>query len=212
MKRYATAAREAEKEQVIEKSRFIACVRPVRDRAEAEAFFAARRALHRAATHNVPAFVLGEKGGLQWASDDGEPQGTAGAPILRLLIAEGLTNVAMTVTRYFGGVKLGTGGLVRAYTGVARLATEEAGVCDVEERALLTCRVDYGFLGKLQSLARQGELFRIKDTVFGEAVVLTLSCRAEEADALAMLVADVSAGTGELLARETELVAVARPG
>ncbi|MDR2089317.1 MAG: YigZ family protein, partial [Clostridiales Family XIII bacterium] len=101
---YTTAAGEAEREQVIEKSRFIGCVRPVRDRAEADAFFAARRALHRTATHNVPALVLGEKGELQWASDDGEPQGTSGAPILRLLAGEGLTNVALMVTRYFGGV------------------------------------------------------------------------------------------------------------
>ncbi|MDR1573316.1 MAG: IMPACT family protein [Clostridiales Family XIII bacterium] len=210
MKSYTTAAREAEAEQIIEKSRFIACVRPVCDRDEAEAFFVARRTLHRAATHNVPVFVLGEKGALQWASDDGEPQGTAGAPILRMLLAEGLTNVALTVTRYFGGVKLGTGGLVRAYTGAARRAVEESGICDVCEQAILTYRIDYSLLGKLQGLVRQGELFRIKDVAFSDAAVVTLASPAENADALAALVADISAGTGELLARGTELVAVAR--
>jgi uncharacterized YigZ family protein len=208
VKRYATVAREAEAEQVVEKSRFIACVRPVRDRAEAEAFFASRKAIHRAATHNVPAFVLGEKAALQWASDDGEPQGTAGAPILRMLLAEGLTNVALAVTRYFGGVKLGTGGLVRAYTGVARAAVEEAGVCDVGEQALLTYRIDYSLFGKLQSVERQGALFRVKDVAFGDAAVVTLTCPSEDEDALAALIADISAGTAELLARATELVAL----
>jgi uncharacterized YigZ family protein len=207
---YATAAGEAESELVIEKSRFIGCVRPVQGRAEADAFFAARRALHRAATHNVPALVLGEKGELQWASDDGEPQGTSGAPILRLLVAEGLTNVALMVTRYFGGVKLGTGGLSRAYAGAARLTLEAAGVCDVGERALLTYRIDYGLLGKLQNLARRGDLFQIEDTVFGAAVVVTLASPSENADALAALVADISAGKGELLSRKTELAALAR--
>jgi uncharacterized YigZ family protein len=208
--RYASVAREAEGERIIEKSRFIACVRPVRSREEAEAFFAARRALHRGATHTVPVFVTGEKGALQWASDDGEPQGTAGAPILRLLLAEGLTNLALTVTRYFGGVKLGTGGLARAYAGVARLALDAAGICDIDEQALLTYRVDYGLLGKLQSLARQGGPFRIEDSVYGEAVTVTLATPCERADALSALVADMSAGTGKLLARETKFVAIAR--
>jgi uncharacterized YigZ family protein len=210
MIRYASVAREAETEQSIEKSRFIACVRPVSDRAEAEAFFAARRALHRTATHNVPAFVIGERGALQWASDDGEPQGTSGAPILRLLLAEGLTNVALIVTRYFGGVKLGTGGLSRAYAGTARSALAAAGICDVDEQTLLTYRIEYGLLAKLQNRARQGDLFRIADTAFSAAATVTLACPCENADALSALVADLSAGAGELLARETKLVSVAR--
>jgi uncharacterized YigZ family protein len=210
MIRYATVACEAEQEQIVEKSRFIACVKPVASRDEAEAFFAARRSLHHLATHNVPAFVIGEKCELQWASDDGEPQGTSGAPILRLLLAEGLTNVALIVTRYFGGVKLGTGGMVRAYTGAARAAIEAAGVCDVGEQALLTYRIDYGLLGKLQNLARQGGIFQIKETAFADAVSITLMCPSESADALAALVADLSSGTGELIARATEFVAVGR--
>jgi uncharacterized YigZ family protein len=210
MRSYATVAREAEKEQVIERSRFLGCVKPVASREEAEAFFTARRALHRAAAHNVPAFVIGEKSELQWASDDGEPQGTSGAPILRLLLAESLTNIALIVTRYFGGIKLGTGGLVRAYTSVARSAVEEAGICDVGEQAVLTYRIDYSFLGKLQNLARQSGLFQIKDTAFTDAVVATLTAPAEDADALVALVADATAGTGELLVRGAELVAVNR--
>jgi uncharacterized YigZ family protein len=185
-------------------------VKPVSAREDAEAFFAARRALHKAATHNVPAFVLGDKGELQWASDDGEPQGTSGAPILHMLTAEGLTNVALMVTRYFGGVKLGAGGLIRAYTGAARAAVDAAGICDISERAILKYRVDYGFFGKLKSISGRDGMFEIDDAAFADAVVATLACPSEGADALAALIADVTSGTGELLARETRLVAVPR--
>jgi uncharacterized YigZ family protein len=206
--RYVGVGREAEAEQIIEKSRFIARVKPVSSREEAEDFFTARRTLHRAATHNVPAFVLGDKSELVWASDDGEPQGTAGAPILRMLIAEGLTNTALVVTRYFGGVKLGTGGLARAYAGVARSAIDAAGICEVRETVLLTYRVDYGVFGKLQNLARRDGAFMIEDAVFTDAVVATLSGLSEDEGALAALVADITAGSGELLERETRLTAI----
>jgi uncharacterized YigZ family protein len=202
--------REAEAEQLIEKSRFIACVTPICSREEAEDFFTARRTLHRAATHNVPAFVLGDKGELQWASDDGEPQGTAGAPILHMLASEGLTNTALIVTRYFGGVKLGTGGLLRAYTGVARSAVFAAGVCEFRESVLLTYRVDYGFFGKLQNLSKQTGAFDIDDAAFTDAVVATLSGPSEDEKSLAALVADATAGSCELLGRETRLAAIPR--
>jgi uncharacterized YigZ family protein len=208
--RYASVVREAEIEQIIERSRFIGCAAPARSREEAEVFFAARRTLHRAATHNVPALVLGEKGELEWAGDDGEPQGTAGPPILRMLVAEGLTNIAVMVTRYFGGVKLGTGGLVRAYTNAARAAVAAAGLCDVCETALLTYRVDYSFFGKLQNAAKQGGAFGIEDAIFADAVTATLTGPSEHADALAALVADITGGAGELLGRGTRLVAVPR--
>ena len=95
---YKTAAKYGEVEQTIEKSRFIGYIKPVQNREEAEAFIAEIRALHRSATHNVPAYVIGEKSEMQWASDDKEPSGTAGAPILHLLNGEGITNVAVVVT------------------------------------------------------------------------------------------------------------------
>ena len=88
-------------------------------------------------------------------SDDGEPQGTSGAPIVQMLVAQGITNVVVVVTRYFGGIKLGTGGLVRAYTSSAKLGLAAAGVCDVCERNVLTYALDYTYLAKLQNLAAQ---------------------------------------------------------
>ena len=111
---YKTVGKAAQAEQIIEKSRFITHVRPVTSREEADSFFAEIKKEYKDATHNVPAMVIGDKFQIQWASDDGEPQGTSGAPIVQMLVNEEITNVALVVTRYFGGVKLGTGGLVRA--------------------------------------------------------------------------------------------------
>ena len=142
MKLYSTVRGAASAEQIIEKSRFIAYVAPVSDREEAEAFITSIRKKHKDATHNVPAMVLGDKMQTQWASDDGEPQGTSGAPIVQMLVAQGITNVVVVVTRYFGGIKLGTGGLVRAYTSSAKLGLAAAGVCDVCERNVLTYALD----------------------------------------------------------------------
>ena len=138
MKLYKTVAKEATAEQIIEKSRFITYVKPVSTKEEADEFIAAIKKKHKDATHNVPAMVLGEKFQVQWASDDGEPQGTSGAPIVQMLVQEGITNVVIVVTRYFGGIKLGTGGLVRAYTGSAKLGLEAAGIYEVTEKKVLT--------------------------------------------------------------------------
>ena len=105
MKLYSTVRGQAQAEQVVEKSRFIAYVSPAETREEADAFIASIRKKHKDATHNVPAVVLGDKFQIQWASDDGEPQGTSGAPIVQFLVNEGITNVVIVVTRYFGGIK-----------------------------------------------------------------------------------------------------------
>lgn len=149
---YRTINSEATVEQVINKSKFITNIHPVHSREEAEEFFDLIRKEHRLATHNVPAMVIGDKLQLQWASDDGEPQGTSGPPILQLLVSEGITNVAVMVTRYFGGIKLGTGGLVRAYTSSAKLALEEAGICGVAEMAILYADISYSDHSKLTTV------------------------------------------------------------
>lgn len=144
-----------EAEYIIERSRFTARVSPVETPEEARAFIAGIKEEYRDATHNVPAFVCGAGSEHQWASDDGEPQGTSGMPVLKLITSEGLTNIAMVITRYFGGIKLGTGGLARAYTHTAKLGIEAAGICDVKESALLKYSFDYTHLGRLQNLASE---------------------------------------------------------
>lgn len=204
MIQYKTAAKEAHAEQIIEKSRFIAYVKPVETKEEADAFIAKIRAEHKTATHNVPAFVIGDQFQLQWASDDGEPQGTSGAPMVQMLVKEEITNVVIVVTRYFGGIKLGTGGLVRAYTSSAKLGLEAAGICQVKEMAILQFKVDYSYLSKVQNLA-QGGKFSIMDTVYEADVTLKIVTEIEDAEEIKTLFTNLTAGSAVLISESTEL-------
>ena len=207
MKLYSTVRAEASAEQIIEKSRFIAYVSPAETREEADEFIASIRKKHKDATHNVPAMVLGDKFQIQWGSDDGEPQGTSGAPIVQMLVAQGLTNVVVVVTRYFGGIKLGTGGLVRAYTSSAKLGLEAAGICDVCERQVMTYALDYTYLAKLQNLAG-GALLTIENLTYTDVVQAELSCVPERADEVKNLIANLTGGQGRLCSEETRVVRV----
>ena len=205
MKLYSTVRRQAQVEQIIEKSRFIAYVSPAETKEEADAFIASIRKKHKDATHNVPAMVLGDKLQVQWASDDGEPQGTSGAPMVQLLVNEGITNVVIVVTRYFGGIKLGTGGLVRAYTSSAELGLEAAGICDVEEMCLLTYEIDYTYLAKLQNLAGSG-FFTISDIKYTDVVEVTLCLHPEKLDEAMSAVSNLTVGRGVLKNQRVEIV------
>lgn len=207
MKLYNTVRKEAEASQIIEKSKFIAHVRPVSTREEAEAFIAEIKSRYKDATHNVPAMVIGDKFQIQWASDDGEPQGTSGAPVVQMLVKEGITNVAVVVTRYFGGIKLGTGGLVRAYTGSAKLGIEAAEICSVQEICRMKISIEYTSLAKLQNLAAasldtenpvQGE-FTIDEAEYSDKVVLSVSALPENEDAVKQIFANVTAGNAQIL-------------
>lgn len=207
MKLYSTVRAEASAEQIIEKSRFIAYVSPAETREEADEFIASIRKKHKDATHNVPAMVLGDKFQIQWGSDDGEPQGTSGAPIVQMLVAQGITNVVVVVTRYFGGIKLGTGGLVRAYTSSAKLGLEAAGICDVCERQMMSYALDYTYLAKLQNLAG-GALLTIENLTYTDVVQAELSCVPERADEVKNLIANLTGGQGRLCSEETRVVRV----
>ncbi len=207
--RYKTVAGPGEAEQIIEKSRFIAYVAPAETREEAESFIASVRARHKDATHNVPAMVIGDKFQIQWGSDDGEPQGTSGAPIVQMLVKEGLTNVAVVVTRYFGGIKLGTGGLVRAYTGSAKLGLAAAGICGVRDMSVLTARLDYTYLSRLQNMAQKGEGdFSIRNIVYEDKLTMELVCEPENLENLKALLSDITGGSRELLKENTELAKI----
>jgi uncharacterized YigZ family protein len=205
--KYKTVIKEAEIEQIIDKSRFIGHVKPVESREEAEAFIAKIRTDHKAATHNVPAFVIGEQFQLQWASDDGEPQGTSGAPIVQMLVKEGITNIAVVVTRYFGGIKLGTGGLVRAYTGTTKLALEESQICAVKELDELKIKLGYTFHGKLQNLALNGQ-FEIQNTIFEDKVTVELVTEPENTPEIKTMILNLTGGSGVILAENKRLVKV----
>lgn len=211
MELYKTVRGQAEATNIIEKSKFITYVKPVSSKEEADAFVAEIKAKHKDATHNVPAMVIGDKFQIQWASDDGEPQGTSGAPMVQMLVKEGITNVAIVVTRYFGGIKLGTGGLVRAYTGSAKLGLEAAGICSVREVCAMEVKADYTYLSKFQNMAadtltEDGDPaavpFVIKDIQYTDKVVMTMMTFPEKQEDIAVLLANITSGSAQILSRE----------
>ncbi len=194
---YSTVIGRGKAEQIIERSRFIAYVSYAETKEDADAFISEIRAKHRDATHNVPAMVIGDKMQIQWASDDGEPQGTSGAPMVNLLVSMGITNTVIVVTRYFGGIKLGTGGLVRAYTSSAKLGIEAAGIGDVVETVIMDFRTEYQFLGKIQNLS--GELFSIEETEYTDRITLKISLMPEDEKAVEALLNNTTGGKWELI-------------
>ncbi len=210
MELYRTIRKEACETQIIEKSKFIAHAKPVETREEADKFIGEIKSRYKDATHNVPAMVLGEKCQIQWASDDGEPQGTSGAPMVQMLVGEGLTNLVVVVTRYFGGIKLGTGGLVRAYTSSAKLAVEAAGICSVQQVCRLGVTLDYTYLSRFQQMASESISegdggFIIGDINYGEKVRLELITPEENLEKLTGMIANMTAGTAIIEEPETAL-------
>ncbi|UUZ90782.1 YigZ family protein [Paenibacillus sp. P25] len=151
---YRTVKGFGQAEIVIKKSRFIGFARPVESEEEAIQFIEGIKKEHWSATHNCSAYMIGERDEIQKASDDGEPSGTAGKPILEVIKNQGLKNVAVVVTRYFGGIMLGAGGLIRAYTdgAVAGLAAAQQ-VYRVLHREMLV-EIDYTWLGKVENEPR----------------------------------------------------------
>ena len=217
MELYKTVRKQAEAVQVIDKSRFIAHVCPVESRDEADAFLAEIREKYKDATHNVPAMVIGDKSQIQWASDDGEPQGTSGAPMVQMMVKEGLTNLIVVVTRYFGGIKLGTGGLVRAYTSSAKLGLEAAGVCSVREMVELTVKIDYPYLAKIQNMAseqldleeadREGEEnlsnFRIANIQYTDKIDMKIQTFPGSLKNVELLFQNITSGKAEVISQKT---------
>lgn len=152
------------------KSRFIATVRPVESEDEAVSFINETKKKYWDARHNCSAFVIGKRQELTRCSDDGEPAGTAGRPMLDVLLKENIHNAAVVVTRYFGGVLLGTGGLVRAYQQATKVGLSASEIIEKKEGAVLFIRTDYTGIGRLQYLFAQ-EKITVMDTAY-EADVL----------------------------------------
>ena len=202
--RYKTVLEEAEDMIVIEKSKFIGYIKPVETVEEAEAFVTSIRTANRDATHNVPVYVLGEKYDVQKYSDDGEPSGTAGVPVLQMLMKEGITNVAIVMTRYFGGIKLGTGGLVRAYTGIAKEALKAAGVAEVKDMDVVILDIQYTYHGKAENMALKGD-FIIRNTTFTDKVTLEIVCDPVKTEEIIKSFMEVTAGTVKVVEQKQEL-------
>ncbi|MFD0588573.1 YigZ family protein [Paenibacillus sp. GCM10027627] len=195
--RYRTVRAEANQEIVIKKSRFIGYAKPVKTEAEAVAFIDEIKRLHRTATHNCSAYIVGERDQHQKASDDGEPSGTAGKPILEVIKNKGLKDVVVVVTRYFGGIMLGAGGLVRAYTDGAVAGIEAAGeMVNVLHREVFV-EVDYTWYGKLEN-ELHGRGTRLGGTEFTDRVKVLCLPEVPDADAFVVWMTDLTQGQAQI--------------
>lgn len=184
--------------EIIEKkSRFIANVAPASSEEEAVAFIDSIRKKYYDARHNCPAFIIGRNRELTRCSDDGEPSGTAGKPILEVLLSEGVTNVVVVVTRYFGGTLLGTGGLVRAYTQAAKEGLADAGIATMRYGKELTIGIDYTDVGKVQYILANREI-EIDASRYTQSVEFDVKIPAETVDSLTKEITEATAARARI--------------
>ena len=184
-------------ETIIEKSTFIGYAKPIKTEEEAIEFINEIKKKHKDATHNVWAYTVGKTMNIQRYSDDGEPQGTAGIPTLEVIKKEDLRDVVVVVTRYFGGVKLGAGGLVRAYTKGAKIGIDAAKVIEKVMYKEVRIKIDYNQLGKVQNEIMNMNYF-VKDTIYEDNVEIIVYSRLEEVKVLTDKMIDITSATAEI--------------
>ncbi|QQE74188.1 YigZ family protein [Brevibacillus composti] len=207
LQQYKTIAGYGEDEIVIERSRFIGYAQRVTSEEEAAAFIAMIKKKHWDATHNCSAFVIGENDQIQRSSDDGEPSGTAGKPILECIKKNGVKDTAVVVTRYFGGIKLGAGGLVRAYTAGTVIALKAAGIVVHTLHQKISVSVDYTWWGKVENELRIGGQ-RVVGTDYTDKVTVHVLIPDGEQDAFVEQMTDLTNGQGQIVLGEKEYVEV----
>ncbi|RDW99532.1 YigZ family protein [Listeria kieliensis] len=190
---YLTIREEGEHEIVIQKSRFICTIARAYSEEEAQGFIAKIKKEHWNATHNCSAYLIGDRSEFQKASDDGEPSGTAGIPMLEVLKKKNLQNVVVLVTRYFGGIKLGAGGLVRAYGSAVSEACHEIGIVERKLATLISFTISYSQLGKFENVLGQ-KGYSIADKVFTDVVTLSVFVDQDDIEAFLMWMTEVSNG------------------
>ena len=192
MKEYKTIEFEANDAFVEKKSRFIGYVKPVSNQQEAIDFIASIKSKHWDAAHNVSAYVLKDNN-IQRSSDDGEPSGTAGVPVLDVLLKEELVNVCVVVTRYFGGTLLGAGGLIRAYSHASKLAVDAGNIITMAPCTVLNVSVDYSFYDRLNILLNDIGA-NIENSDFSDKVTVEFSLKSDKVDNFSQMLTQLSNG------------------
>ncbi|WP_434797601.1 YigZ family protein [Terrisporobacter vanillatitrophus] len=197
MSSYKTLHKFGEDEYIVEKSTFIGYAKPIKTEEEAIEFVNEMKKKHKDATHNVWAYTVGENMNIQRYSDDGEPQGTAGIPTLEVIKKEDLRDVVVVVTRYFGGIKLGAGGLVRAYTKGAKIGIEAGIVIEKVKYTEVKIKIEYTQLGKIQNeIMNLG--FTVKDTIYSEEVEIIVYSKVQDVESLKDRIIDITSGTADV--------------
>lgn len=192
MKKYKTVEKSNNDEFVEKKSKFIGYVKPVKTQEEATEFINSIKSKHWDATHNVYAYVLRENN-IQRYSDDGEPSGTAGVPVLDVILKNGLVDVCVVVTRYFGGTLLGAGGLVRAYSHGSKIAVESGSIITMAPCKIMSVSVDYSFYDRMNILLADFGA-NIEKTDFANDVYMEFSLSEEKTNDLQAKLTDLSNG------------------
>lgn len=180
---FRTIKEDGQVQKEIKKSRFICHIKRVTTEDEARNFIQAVKKEHYKATHNCSAFILGERSEMKRSNDDGEPSGTAGVPMLGVLENQQLTNVCAVVTRYFGGIKLGAGGLIRAYSSNVALAIKEIGIVHIKEQLGLRIALSYSQYQELPNFLKANHL-QEQDTSFTEQVQTTIFVDKDDKDSV----------------------------
>ena len=190
---YKTLIRDAQDEFIINKSRFIGHGRPCATEEEALAFLSEMRSKYKDATHNCYAYIIGANMGVMRYSDDGEPGGTAGMPIIEVMKNRGVTNACVVVTRYFGGVLLGVGGLVRAYTQGAAMAVNACGVGVMHPTARYLMDVPYPLLSRVEYFFKSAPV-AIEGKDFSDVITFTFLVKTQDEEALLQDLTQLSEG------------------
>ena len=180
---YRTIKEDGKVQEEIKKSRFICHAKRVYNEEEARDFISAIKKEHYKATHNCSAFIVGERSEIKRTSDDGEPSGTAGVPMLGVLENHNLTNVCVVVTRYFGGIKLGAGGLIRAYAGSVALAVKEIGIIEIKEQAGIQIHMTYAQYQEYGNFLKEHNLMEL-ETNFTDQVDTMIFIDKEKKDSI----------------------------
>jgi uncharacterized YigZ family protein len=199
--RYHTVKQTGEHEIIIQKSRFIAHIKRTESEAEAQEFIQTLKKKYWDATHNCSAYLIGEHDQIQKANDDGEPSGTAGVPILEVLKKRKLKDTVVVVTRYFGGIKLGAGGLIRAYGKATSEGLDAVGI--VERRLMRVChvKIDYSWLGKIENELRSS-IYILKNIQYQENVEIEVFVEEENQPAFSEWMIEMTNGQADITAGE----------
>ncbi len=198
---YRTVKEYGQDETIINKSKFIGYVSPINSEEDALEFIEMIKTKHKDATHNVYAYVYGEDSNVQRFSDDGEPSGTAGIPVIEVIKKEDLRNVVVVVTRYFGGIKLGGGGLIRAYTKSAKIGLDAGQIVDMTIHTKLRINIDYAILGKLENfLSNSG--YKAEDMTYKENVGIQIYVMKSRLDDFIEDIMNITNGTAEIISLE----------
>lgn len=204
---YKTIAENGTASYEIQKSRFIAYTSHVETEAEARDFVTAIKKKHFDARHNCSAWVLGADSSQQKSNDDGEPGSTAGNPILESIKQHGLTNVVVVVTRYFGGIKLGAGGLIRAYSHTASLGLEATPCLEVKPFCLMEAEMDYSLLGTVENWIRNKEL-RTGETAYLDKVTVRLLVEPADCEAISTELTNLTAAQCKITIHQPEYMSL----